>query len=53
MPQLDFLVLAVAQETNRLKINEIDLSQIYNRAGSLALHPLAEFFDAIGTEPAD
>jgi hypothetical protein len=29
----DLLVLAIAQETNRVKINEVNLGQVQNHAG--------------------
>lgn len=51
--QFDFLVLAITQETNGLKIDEVNLGQVQNCVRSLILDPLAEFFDTIGAHPAD
>jgi hypothetical protein len=53
IPQFDFLVLAIAKETNGLKVDEINLGQIENYERDLILKLLAEFFDAIGADPAD
>jgi hypothetical protein len=51
--QFDFLVFAITQEMNRLKIDDVYARQIQNHAGIRILNPLAEFFDAIGADPTD
>jgi hypothetical protein len=53
IPQFDLPVLTLAQETNRLKVDEVNLRHVENHRCGVNENMPAELFDAIGTDPAD
>jgi hypothetical protein len=53
MPQFDALILAVAQESDGLKVDEIHLRQVENGRRVLGLNPFLELFQAVEADPAD